>query len=99
MAEDQVALPRRFRTAACADEGVMSTRPLILSRDALGMLRNGDNQWIVPAAILVLCQHVAALVISHAIGFNSRPPTFRYMVIAFVISLVGGSIIAMPRIW
>lgn len=77
----------------------MSTRPLILSRDALGVLRNGDNQWIVPAAILVFCQHLAAIVLSHEIGFNSRPPTFRYMIIAFVISLVGGSIIAMPRIW
>jgi hypothetical protein len=61
-------------------------------------LRDGDGEWIVPAAILVLCQHLAAIVISHTIGFTSRPTTLKYMAIAGVISLVGGSVILLPKV-
>ena len=65
-------------------------------------LRRGDSTWIVPAALLVLCQYAAATIISDRIGFSGRPPTLNYMTIAMVISLVGGSIIILPtlrRLW
>jgi hypothetical protein len=77
----------------------MSSRPFSLSPNtANNLLRAGDGQWIVPAAVLVLCQHLAAILLSHAIGFAARPTTLKYMAIAFVISLVGGSIIALPNV-
>jgi hypothetical protein len=61
--------------------------------------RNGDSKWIIPAGVLVFFQFVAAILISHGIHFTGRPPTVKYMLIAFVISLVGGSVIALPRVW
>jgi hypothetical protein len=61
--------------------------------------RGGARRWIVPAAILVFIQYAAAIVITHAVRFTARPPTLKYMMIALVISLVGGSIIALPKVW
>jgi hypothetical protein len=49
--------------------------------------------------LLVLFQYGAAIVIGSAVGFIPHLPIIKYMVIAFVISLVGGSVIASPRVW
>jgi hypothetical protein len=57
-----------------------------------------DRLWILPAAALLSCQYGVAIVVGRATGFASHFPTFRYMVIALVISLLGGSIIAAPKI-
>jgi hypothetical protein len=61
-------------------------------------LQAGDNRWILPAAALVLCQYVAAIVLSASFGLGGGPQ-LGYMPIALVISFVGGSVIAFPSIW
>jgi hypothetical protein len=48
-------------------------------------IHRGDSQWIVPAAALVFCQYVAAVVVGNAVGFIPTLPTFKYMVFALVI--------------
>jgi hypothetical protein len=58
-----------------------------------------DTRWIVPAAALVLCQYGVAIVVGSAVGEFSHFPTLKYMLIALVISLLGGSLIAAPRVW
>jgi hypothetical protein len=60
---------------------------------------SGDGRWIVLGAMLVFCQYAAALAIGSAIGFIPHLPIVKYMIIALVISLLGGSIIASPKIW
>jgi hypothetical protein len=74
----------------------VSSRAFISAGGRFGTPR--DSQWIVPATLLVFCQYVAALVIGYSVGFVPTLPTFKYMAIALVISLVGGSIIALSRI-
>jgi hypothetical protein len=64
----------------------------------MNVSRPSDSQWIIPAAGLVLCQYVAALVLSTAVGFGGHPP-LTYAIISLVISLLGGSVIAAPKVW
>jgi hypothetical protein len=52
----------------------------------------------LPAAALVFVQYSSAMAIGNAVGFVRPFPTFNYMLIALVISLVGGSLIALPAI-
>jgi hypothetical protein len=77
----------------------MSSRPFIRGGGFGIAVRTGDSQWIVPAAALVVCQYVAALVLSATIGVSVGPPQLGYMPIGLVISFVGGSVIAIPAIW
>lgn len=58
----------------------------------------GDSRWIVTASVLVFCQYAIAIFVGNRIGFSARFPTDKYMVIALVISLLGGSMIAAPEI-
>ncbi len=58
----------------------------------------GDRQWILPAAILVAVQFIAAIAISDAVGFGGRPPLLRYATMTLVVSLTGGSLILLPKL-
>lgn len=58
----------------------------------------GEIQWIIIAAGLVFCQYTAAIVLGTTVGFFSSFPTVKYMLIAAVISFVGGSVIVLPTI-
>jgi hypothetical protein len=83
-------------------EIIMSSAPFMPDRAAQGVWLRSDSRWIVMAAMLVFVQYAAAIVIGNAIGFSGTFPTIKYMMIAFVISLLGGSIIALPtvrRLW
>jgi hypothetical protein len=61
--------------------------------------RAGDRQWIIPAAILVAVQFIAAIAISDAVGFGGRPPLLHYAAMTLVVSLTGGSFILLPKLW
>ena len=58
-----------------------------------------DSRWLIPAAILVVLQYASALSLSYAIGFGERPPISNYMLIAFVLSAVGGLAIGLRWLW
>jgi hypothetical protein len=64
----------------------------------LRLSRQGDRQWIIPAAAVVLCQYIVATVLSRSIGFGGGPQ-LGYMPIALVVSLLGGSVIVLPATW
>lgn len=63
------------------------------------MTMTKDADWAIPAMILLLVQHSAALLISASIGFTARPPTFSYMLMALVLSSIGGLIPLLRRLW
>jgi hypothetical protein len=79
-------------------EIIMSSAPFMPDRAARGVWLRSDSRWIVMAAMLVFVQYGAAIVVGNSIGFIRPFPTVQYMLIALVISLLGGSIIAMPTI-
>jgi hypothetical protein len=58
-----------------------------------------DSRWIIPAAMLLMVQHGSAIIISRLINFTERPPTFSYMVVALVLSLAGGLVIFLRRLF
>jgi hypothetical protein len=59
----------------------------------------GDRQWIFPAAILVAVQFVIAVAISDAVGFGGRPPLLQYAGMTLIVSLTGGSVIVLSKLW
>ena len=62
-------------------------------------LYQGDRQWILPAAILVAVQFIVAIAISYVVGFGGRPPLLRYATMTLIVSLTGGSVILLPKLW
>ena len=58
-----------------------------------------DSSWMIPAAILLIVQHVSALLISRAIHFAERPPTLSYMIMALVLSLAGGLFLLLRKLF
>lgn len=58
-----------------------------------------DSTWVIPATILLTIQHAAALVISRATHFAERPPTLSYMIMALVLSLAGGLVLFLRRLF
>jgi hypothetical protein len=89
----------RTQIAVVDVAGAVSSRFFVPAVGSHVAGRGGDSQWIFPAAGLVFFQYAAAIVIAHAIHFMGRPPTVKYMLIALVISLAGGSIIVFPTVW
>ena len=76
-------------TLATAAEATASSRSL----------HQGDRQWILPVAILVAMQFIVAIAISYVVGFGGRPPLLRYATMTLVVSLTGGSVILLPKLW
>jgi hypothetical protein len=76
----------------------MSSRPFPLTDIARDASKSSDAQWFVPCAILVACQYLTAVLIGSKIGFLPSLPTAEYMGIAFVVSLVGASVIVLPKV-
>jgi hypothetical protein len=76
----------------------MISRPVTAAARGIASWHGTDNQWIVPAAALVLCQYVAAIILSASFGLGGGPQ-LGYMPIALVISFLGGSVIAFPAVW
>lgn len=58
-----------------------------------------DSSWIIPAAILLLVQHASAWLISQAVHFTERPPTASYMIMALVLSVAGGLVIFLQKLF
>jgi hypothetical protein len=58
-----------------------------------------DADWVLPAIVLLLAQHLSALLISFATGFAERPPTLSYMIMALVLSTLGGLGLFMRQLW
>ncbi|MCF2514823.1 phosphatase PAP2 family protein [Sphingomonas sp. G124] len=58
-----------------------------------------DADWVMPAIVLLLLQYFSAIFISQLTGFAGRPQTFSYMIMALVLSSIGGLAILLHRLW
>jgi hypothetical protein len=58
-----------------------------------------DADWAFPAILLLVVQYLSALLVSWLTGFAARPQTFSYMLMAFVLSTIGGLAILLHRLW
>ena len=58
-----------------------------------------DIDWVKPVVVLLIAQHVAAFSMSRAIGYDQRPPTVSYMVMALVLATIGGFAILCRHLW
>lgn len=58
-----------------------------------------DADWTLPAMILLLAQHFIALLVSIHLGFLGRPPILSYMLMALVLSTIGGLTLFLRLLW
>lgn len=58
-----------------------------------------DGDWVLPAAILLILQHSAALAVSYHVNFSERPPTLSYMLMALALSSLAGLTLLLRQLW
>lgn len=58
-----------------------------------------DSDWVLPCVLMLIVQHCVALTLSHVVGFAERPPTISYMIMALILSIVGGLTFLLRKMW